>query len=1605
MGSLQKTSRMAALRQLIQIFQTDVTATKTAAFLSTLSPRATTVLIAGLNQHSPDILSTSLLRALWTHPPLRSQVMVQLVVASPTASSNTVLLLDELGLLLAADARDHTKPVDQRLHALSQHALAVCTTQQKLTNVSHLLVPVLVLCARAASVVTSTSARRLHASLISYAILVMRSSRFSDDAFHTPALISLLEAELNLSLTQQTALLSLLENAALACAPHSTVISLVRAALSYMTFVRTHYHNRDRHVEMISNRISLVVLLLLRRVSSSSSSPSNGNGTVAHDLLVTIEIFIHDHACILSPIVRALSALTLSSPSKPLRIGQFSQTICTAHLVLLFSILETIDDDSVRDIVSSILETILQSNELCFDRSQVASSSSSSSSSRSITDSWRYTALRKCVCDYAMQTRSAALLRFFEGLMWHNQSPSLRKWAFYALCESFAYIPSCREILLRSIFSCLTDIHSNSSSLETKRSYAQLFLFLVEDTTRTSFAFVDCQHILVEALQSFTFMPTSLACMIIPSFISIAFHVPVLFDPLLIFLRKVSSSRAQAHQHIASAGFISIVSHQNLSTSVADETTAALARMIDIAHPMVRSLLVLRLVQAISNQHFPFNRIDLLSERIANRLCVNHLIQSPRRQHKFIDLSAFFTLEDQKYFFRDPIALLLRFCALVRNRSPATENVYQNFVSYVKDEQGAIMDACATDKSDTPVLARVILLCSLLQTIFLYSLEPQNDKILNHDTSTHLRIYGIALVIRDYLLNREGYSLTNVVDPSGGLACSEHGLAKDDPVLTAREGISTRNETMRIEKTDLKAIPMNLVVRTLTWLNSLGYSNVFTQMVKLEFAHLALAELSRICSQSLSPSTLLTQPAEDQDSISSASSNTCFAWSKELITCIQTMFKLTCPWTGTEVDDNNGNMKESTDDEDDTSLNSVPQANVASISHEESDSTITDSSSTLPTDVCGGSTDADEPHQMLIKRLCERNDKIKNALQENRFGKMYESARISVRESSMKMILLSLSNRKIDNEWDFVRSLCTQCLSSISRSPSAMSGNNNYTEVKAIKALTELFRTEFASSMSVGLTSSYLELVSLLLDRIQELNEKKMTKKVDEMKKEIGSLIMFILKEYSIRHVGLLRQMVRIILRALDEKQAVLFGDVVLNWLGNHAVLVGSPYSGADDVRNTHLASHNDECFDDDIVEEALLIEQELGMDNDDEASDECYEGNNNGINGDVEGSTDKGLSNKKQQNGENGENKSTCDPKHLVESGAVRSLCLSETADGAVASICCVLSQFTEIIQQASRLLRQVLRNERLGTINMVNAKHSASSCCHNVGEVIQGIVDFVRSEFVSTCFDDDDKPTYSGKQDKLNTAKRRRRHIRLAWPTDLQRKFSQLLASLTDLVDVQLRILHRIISHNPKANDKDSKGIAVVCAKAIRAIYEEPHSIAILQSMPEEMNKRLTVDERVENASTTLVSKWERIKSERVNPEPKSKLKDEQSKQSFIDDVVNIAKPLFSKGLGQTSIKKGRTEWWKKHMTTEENASKGTKRKRDGALKTDKPDEEDLQSVDENDGDSNDDEVIHAFRTNKKQRLRSRNEWIDQYIFKDKEQESYVDLENFVVQIHEDK
>lgn len=1551
MGSSANKSPLPSLfYDLLTAFESEIASKSAAKFLATLPASTKNGFIASLRKPPPGIRPVSLLRALWSSPELRTRCILAVAELGCRSTRECVddalvvdrQLLDEVGLLLADDARDQSKTPDQRLYVLSQRTADICRRARR--NSSPFDIPLLVSCARTAATIASSAAFETCSRIIWFLLLFMRSS-VDQGLLSVLAVTAVLDGELKLAAPQHTMLQDVLDSfVTTAHCTDTCFIPLARATLSYMATVTSAEQ---------ASRVAYVVLHIFHQAPPS----------IISDLLVVLEVFAHDHPSALPSLIHAISAVAHASSSHPIYIANRKVFIEPVHLVLLFALLNINISDENRILLQEVVESCLI-EDISIDSSQVPSSSTSVGTT---CDGWRRLALIECAQHPAMRTRCNFLLRFFESMMW--ASPVLREWAVFMLKEIFLNIPDSRESILRKIFQSLAE---EDASPDVINGFCGLFEQLASET-RSTFSLAQCDRTLNDALKTISFLPTAIASRITPVFVSTAVSLPSLFDSVLMFLRKVSAFRDQHHQHVACAGLVAVLGQTRVSDTVTEETSRLLATLLDVAQPSVSSFLVLRLLELTNEPNFSFHRVKILSSRIAERLCLTDELDS--RNKRPLRMHEFFTFEDEQFVLRDPIPLLLHFCAMIHQKCSLSNMVYHNYVSYLGDENRALVDACLTNNCEVPVFARISLLCSLLQIVIL---SHASDSLSSSDMSSNfLPVYGVSLILRDFLLSKEGSAVTKGCNSTWGLIISDYGWSHRGGAVTAREKASARNKCLNSEVQHSSMIPIEFIARALKLVDA-QQDGLLSQVVRSELLDMARHDLSRL-------KTGLSSKGDQRRALYD-----------QFVTSIKTAFIQTCPWiedVDVESDESGSHFKEvqAISDKFQTEL----QTNSRS-----TELTVSDSSSCSKGLVCSPMENVS-----FIKKLKLYNAKVEKALHENRFGKLSDSARISVRESCLKIMVVFIADGVIFNLWRFVFSVCTKCLHQANRSQPSWGHVNQSNDlntssaleedesVNAVDALTRLFRAEFASSMSVGLTATYLELMYLLLTRSDTS-----TTNMRVMKHAVSSTLMDTLREYSVQHVGLMRQMVRVLLKAFEEKEAVHFGVRVLEWLGNHVALIDSKYSGIDAVKTTRIGVHE---FDEDIIEEAWRIEQ--GIDDDyeepDAAGHHSVEANDAHDELDNRDITD--INNRagctRQTDYEDNEDEDTC-PRSSFSSDAVkldpiRSLCLNETGDGAVASICCVFAYFVDVVQGTCRQLRLRLRNKHVGV----------SPYIERLNQVVQGVSMFLQGEFVTGCvagiLNDEIEVGESSISQSSVTIRRRKRRRRLKWPTDMQRRILSVFLALMDVVDTQLKILlcdmdSIIFEDNSKAetmlnksDEKSTSQIAVSCAKAIRLLFEEGNAVTIMGSLQEEGSKQWVVEERFENEASTFVTCWEQISTRKhANTSRKfpghgkdnaSGQKDNYRNQAArdIDSLAKLARRLCS---GQLSVsKRKRIERWSRYST----------------------------SISGHDNESFNDEEgeVRAMRMNKKQRLRSRNGYIDQYMFEDREQESYVDLENFVVTMNE--
>lgn len=1528
---------------IVTSFESDSHPSTTAHLIATLPADVTAELLANLHKPPAHIRPLVLIRALWTAPSLRNAILVAFAELAAARNSDNLLfdddnhidrqLLDEIGFLIAGDARDESKSLDQRLLVVSRTATAICKKMAVKTSPYH--TALLTFAANAAAVIATAPAFQMQNSIIAYLLLDLQA--LPDAHLDVRAITAVLRSELVLKDFHHTILLKVIERYALSTCRHTAVVPLCRALLTYVTTTCP-----KSSVE----RFLLIILHLLPKA----------NEDVLTDLLVVLEIFVLDHPDMLPYFVRVFSQLVEAAPSHPLSIrGDYPIRASSAHIVVLFALVNVASKDTIRIALQTVLERLL-TDDVMFDMSNMPSSASTPVDPASC----KHAAYTACIKHPAMAHRCDVVLQFFEIIMW--RSNVLRKYAIDFFFEAFVSIPNSRGNIVTRIFTCLVEVEASPSVIS---AFATLFEKLTA-SKHTVFGLVHCKSILSQAVQSLSFIPVAIAVRVVPAFVSVACLIPSLISPVLIFLRKYSASRAQAHQRIASAGYVSVLLHDRVSDEIVKETCDILAVTLDIAQLPVRCSLLRRLLHATTRRQFPFHRVKCLNERVMNRLLLDHQAQVLNGEDEgntvasSVDLTAFFIEVDGELDIRDPVPLLLRYCAAVRHDCPEANVIFSRFLVYVGDVNGGIADALSSTKSRASILSRISLLCSIIQTICCLpdtsgmgaSTSSASTSLMTCISQKMLYIYGVSLVVRDFLQRRDnGAGGLGLVDGS----CWEFGRSARKVRLTAREAKHLRNDNERVvEDESIAEIPMHLWIFAIQRVDRMGGQGVLLQTVRSELMDRARCALERI----------------SDDDTRTGNSNSCegLEWRGALLGSVSEAFVKTCPWGEPEEGGTlegwdackagNDLTKDGSGDGEmpACSMSTAVTMNESQCSGEkdtidgEAAISISRNKSTACGEVVTMMNDIE-----FMKSLQVDNIEVSKAMCPTQIHKLQESVRLSVRESCLKILLMLLSKRMIDNEWQFLLSLFRRCVQNSGNEPNLESekekvGSNSSTVMKepdcivVIKAVAKIFRLEFARSMSVKLTVCYLELMYFLLERIDDEGQAG----TELVKKEISSTLMGILREYSVQNSSLLRQMVQVLLISFGEIPRLEFGVRVLDWLGNHAILFDSKYSGSDDdepyKRHCHIPG-----FDDDILAEALLLEGEIQLDDED-----VDQNSNNG------GDEDNGL-NEIGDNGNdapvdsegNGCTRSNSRVKEQVLD-PVRSLCLDETTEGSIGSICCVFSLFHNVVSKASRQINAWMRNDPNN--NAMSDKSMQEALTH-INEVVKGMLAFVKGEFV--------KGSLAGFSTGNGGTRKRVRKSNLAWPMELERKVGTLILDLMNVVDVALRLLLSSISGEQRKGGHQAS-VLECCLQGLRMLYQEDNTMILLSCMQEEWSKRWTLDEQIENTATMLVKRWN-------NHKPKDE-KESESTDGFkiVIDLINRF-IFYSSDKPATEKIRQRDVLWRRLTDLDPGGKAEVDNRDDGGER-------------------------RALPVGKRHRnFRSRNAFIDQYLYG--EQESFVDLEGFVV------
>lgn len=1517
-----------ACARAVAVLQSDSHGRDTPALLSRLREDILSAMVTALcdNRITLRISRLSLLRALWTLPSLRTSITLAFARSNCLSNSYTPnhrplstleehdinLLLEELSYLMAVDARDTAKSADQRLRALSTRATDLVRLLCNPHSSAHNALNLLVTCARAIQQIGSRASIRVNQRLVSHILLHLRQHQ---SYIRVSQLLAVLQSELPFTSSQHLLLELILETYISQSLPPIVIVPLLRGLLS----------NTAKHVhsDLRADKYIQFILYILQ----------NPPDDVLSDAIAAIELNMHDYFRNLHPrFVRTFSALVC--PDQPaLQIGGLSFRVTSSHVTILFALLNVSRDETVQADFISSLDAIFASS-VAFDTSLLPSSASAGTPSIGAA---RKVVITNCLRHPAMRVRSEVVLQYLQSLLWRRDS--FESVALDALYEAFASIPSCRPSFLKTMFTTLVDKYSPVHVL---KAHAFIFETLAESNL-LSFPFAECKDILSEGLQQMAHVPPVVATRVIPSFVKISIGIPSLVDPVLVFLRKLAASRAQIHQRVACAGFIAVLGHNLAASHAVTEASDNLADIIDVARMPVRMSAVLRLLQFISVHYSLYDRVSHLIQRAVVQLFptqklgpMEEITPSGTENSSTPQLSLLELIvkEGDKIALKTPAPHLLRLCMSVHSKCSEAAEMLRRYIIYLGDWRGGLLDAVSNSKTDIPVSTRILLLCALLRPICLFQGKIGNGDYSPISTENHWKIYGVALVVRDSLKAREGGCNIAVSD--------DRVLELPQPEeMTAREGVAARIESERLEDVHgYDNVSLHVWVRALERVDCYSGTGVFERTVQSEF-------LDGICSA--------LEETFNVSSIGRAREQEVDVWCTPLVECVCRAFVHSSPW---ECESKN-------EDRSSTPPINPPGEDVMSSSM---NTVVTMSDCQTTSTNFDRQVIPDRYHSndvFFLNELDLENEDVKKALNVNRLPKLENAARISVRESCLKISHFLISRRIVTDTWSFVRQLCEGCLSRPNNgleqcSLSSAEERDTCTAVKkdncvgAVRAATKLFQQEFSCSMTVGLTSLYLGLIEALLEQVAGGGQND-----DVVKAEVSGTILGILREYSVQHLFLMRQMVKVLLKALKIDESIAFGIGLLDWLGNHTALVDSQYCGEDDVRENVFGE-----FDPDIMEEAILL-------NDNSTSP--IENNLCVI--DRIGTKGQDTTDSNGDDGDQGL-PGMVDEKDGIMS-IIQSLCLNETTEGAVASVCCIFSLFSDVLSRTLKCLKG----------NFLEIDISELSRAHKIAE---GLSVFVNGQFVDGCVGDrssSKKLQGDSSTPGLRPLRQSRKRRTFSWPSSLEKGFGTVVFSLMDVADMELRALARELGAETGWSWQRMNSIAFSCIQLVRVLYEETNTLAIIGRMRGELRLPWSVQEKVEYSATLFLKRWNVWNKSRraVGPTDSRRRESKRQRHSEPQDEVSLLAHLVNRllvgndGDGSKSRKRPK-EWWNQQQ---ERAKVGT------------PNDGTSPGIGEDHGES------RFMRVSKRSRIRSRNNYIDKVMLEDGERESFADLEDFVVEM----
>lgn len=832
--------------------------------------------------------------------------------------------------------------------------------------------------------------------------------------------------------------------------------------------------------------------------------------------------------------------------------------------------------------------------------------------------------------------------------------------------------------------------------------------------------------------------------------------MPSLRERIWRFLRKNAGTRVSKTQYVVCSGLFAILRYEGREEEVGE----MLGQMCDRADVEVRRYFV-KMTMNLANENT--ERIERILDVIDISLKpLRKIAREENRGRSAFDFSKTFEKTRGGWLIRDDLPLLLMFCSRIAGFSIGEDGLFSRLTEYIECVEGALYDTCIPDADKPPVHLRIKQLCSVFEVMSCANIARLSAE--------QISLYALALLMRDNVASTKSSSAVVATrdDDAAGVAYQNSEL-NPLALLTVEEACISK-ETGGRPKEDGEFLPP-----LLNYLKAL--QTVVEMNLEVLPAGLVQAELLNIIATRL------------ENDFRRRRLTISIVNLYKLLDLAKQCFIKSCTWAVSE-EENRKDML--------TVVNNIRRDDPRS---------------------CEAQSRSGQPISNKFRHLCSRmveeaslGEDVKRAIRLQQLEKVSESTPLTIRQLSLRVLLLLLAQNVIDTEWfrvflfmedvSVVRGVRAHRANSVQK---RTENSDCDRKLRTISAISQVLRLEFEHSLSIALTLSYLDLLSAVLGIVCENDGDEAA-----VRKVVLSSTTGLLREYSIRHLRVLRSMISIVLKAFEMKEALEFSADVVKWLGNESCLLNSVYASKE---GAYIGVHD---FDIDILEEAIYNDLEREEDHEAESSNLAQD-----LNGNIEETPSQANDGLDQER----DIQTRLKPNIRDGQGStnsVRSLCLNETTESALLSIDCILNYCTVHLRATLDRYRR-------------SVKEGITTEPKDVA-VISGVVN-VLQEFLHTPFGE-------FKSSRVSRA-----------PPSLGRKVGTLIQLLCEIAELQLKAAMKKLSNSSK--DCDLQYLADTSRAVLDLIFDNQTMARVHASMQDsDCSMRMTfLQEKLDSTATAFL------------------------------------------------------------------------------------------------------------------------------------------------------